>query len=228
MNLFLTEARRDWLLLRRYPYQTLFANSFLLLFYFGYRALPPSMPGSPGATSDTTVMGYIVWTTLSICLAHVSSEVERDIQAGTIDRLFLSRYPLLQIALIRLALGLMRVIFSVGFILLGLRLLGENLPDLSTLAFGTLGAAIAGSALGLVFGGVSLVMRPAAMLQMPLCLLLLIGTALIAAHVKGLTLTSMQVALLVTTAIIVLWSISLTVYLQLERLAHRSGTIRRS
>lgn len=228
MNLFLTEARRDWLLLRRYPYQTLFANGFLLLLYFGFRALPRSIPGSLDTNSETTVLGYIVWTTLAICLAHVSSEIERDIQAGTIDRLLLSRYPLLQIALMRLVPGLMRVAFSVGFILLGLCLLGERLPSASMLIFGTLGAALAGSALGLMFGGVSLIMRPAAMLQMPICLLLLVGTAVVASHVQGLSLTITQLALLAAVAIALLWGLSLVLFIRLEAVARRGGTIKRS
>lgn len=228
MNLFLTEARRDWLLLLRYPYQTLFANTFLLLLYFAFRQLPASLPGSLSPNSETTVVGYIMWTTLAICLAHVSSEIERDIQAGTMNRMLLSGYPLIQIAAVRSLLGLTRVVFSVGFVLLGLLLLGEIMPPVSTLLAATSAAAVLGSALGLVFGGLALILRPVAMLQMPLCLLLLVAVAAAGPPARDLSLSEAQIAALALTAAATLWILSLAAFYQLERMARRAGTIARS
>lgn len=228
MKLFLTEARREFLLLLRYPYQTLFANGFLLLLYFGFRLLPPSMPGALDLTSDTTVVGYIVWTTLAICLAHLSSEIERDIQAGTIDRMLLSSYPLLQIAVVRTVLGLIRTMASIGFVLLGLWLLDQPLPGPSILFAAIAGAAAFGSALGMIFGGLSLIIRPVAMLQMPICLLLLMGTAMGAAHARTVSLSKPELALLSVGMIAALWAASIAAFRQLERIARRAGTIKRS
>lgn len=228
MKLFLTEARRELLLLRRYPYQTLFANGFLLLLYFGFRLLPPSMPGSLDVTSATTVVGYIVWTLLAICLAHLSSEIERDIQAGTIERMLLSSYPLQRIAAVRTVLGLVRALASVGIVLFGLWLLGQSMPAASILLAAIVAAAAFGTALGLIFGGLSLIIRPVATLQMPICLLLLVGAALAAAHARDASISKPELALLSVAIIAALWALSLASFRQFERIARQRGTIKRS
>lgn len=228
MKLFFTEARRELLLLCRYPYQTLFANGFLLLLYFGFRLLPPSMPGSLDSTSDTTVVGYIVWTMLAICLSHLSSEIERDIQAGTIERILLSSFPLLQIAVVRTVLGLMRALASIAFVLLGLWLFGQPMPAPSTLLAAILGAAGFGGALGIIFGGLSLIIRPVATLQMPICLLLLVGVAMGAAHARPLSFSKLELGMLSVAIIAGLWGLSLAAFHQFERIARQTGTIKRS
>lgn len=113
------ETRKEWINLKRYPLNTLgYLITMYALFLVAFLGIK-MIPGSSPAFADNFLVNYILWSFCMAMFQSITSTISSESMLGTLQKMFLSRYPVLAIFLTRAVVS----IFFNAIILVSLALL---------------------------------------------------------------------------------------------------------
>ena len=161
LQLFLSEFRRSWIQLRRYPVEAIGLIFITTIFFYGLflSARYIAGPGLQlGDRLDSIVIGYVLWTLVLFIMTDIAGTLQYEAQTGTLEQLFLSRFGAIKVFLIRsLASLMLQMVLMLTILLMIIALTGSNLKfppslflPLITLIMGTYGIAFAMGSLALL------------------------------------------------------------------------------
>ncbi|MQP67541.1 hypothetical protein GE253_19635 [Niveispirillum sp. SYP-B3756] len=173
---FQAELYRGFHIVRREPLQFLVGTALLVVFFFAYRAglhfTSSDMEPLRFVRSATTL--YVMWIIISNGLTYAAGEIEKDVNAGVIERIFISGRSLHSIIFFRSILGIAHTVLTTCVLYLGLWLVtGVGVEFSIELFVGAIITTMVGVGLGFLAAGLALHVRPVFAVLMPLQLLLL-------------------------------------------------------
>lgn len=174
MNVVRAELSRAWLLAIRMPLHFILGCLFLAAMFFAFQAGYRVIGAGNGALAS-----YIVWLLAANGLTYASGEMEKDIQHGVVQHIYLSGLSLLRISAIRSAIGMAHSVLVVLVVTVPILLLGGTL-HLGTgwgAVFALVDAIVIGVALGFAATGLALLFRPLAFVLLPFQLALMVSAA---------------------------------------------------
>ena len=93
LTLFKTMFVREWIELKRYPFNLLSGLIALYLIFFvvfaGYKALGSGSPRF-GSTLDGIVVGFMMWTFAISAYSTLSWELMNEARMGTLEQLYMT------------------------------------------------------------------------------------------------------------------------------------------
>lgn len=103
-RLFLGELRQTWILFRRYPIESVGQIIILTSVFYGLFLGASYIVGSKfklGDRLDSIIIGYVLWTLVNFSLSNIASRLQIEAQTGTLEQLFLSKYGVVKVFLMR-------------------------------------------------------------------------------------------------------------------------------
>lgn len=180
IELFLAESRRKWIEFRRYPVEAIagiviFTSVFYGLFLSARYVAGPSF--QLGDRLDSIIIGYVLWTLVSFIIGDIAGELQREAQTGTLEQLFLSRYGVIPVFLMRTLAELslqMVLMLSILFIIMALT--GSRLSFPPTLFLPFVTVLLGAYGFAFILGSLALLLKRVqqllALFQFPLLFLL--------------------------------------------------------
>lgn len=162
IRVYLTELKRSWLELARYPLATLGEIIVVTLVFYGLflGASYLSNGADFGQRLEDTVVGYAAFVFLMATLTTLTWEIQREALTGTLEQLLLTPFGLPRVLLHRAVakLGLNLLTTALILIVLG-TLMRTDLEFRATIAVPIATALIGAYGLGLILAGLALVFK---------------------------------------------------------------------
>lgn len=164
IELFIAELARTLILMIRYPVALLLDITMTFSYFYclftgaAYFAKGQSMQF--GHHAGGMVLGYFIWLIINTCLGHVTQEIEKEAQSGTLENIFLSGHKKSIVFVFRTFAGI-TVCFIHLLVIVPLMIFatGVDLLFPLTIVFPCLIIIIATSGIGLVIGGFALLFK---------------------------------------------------------------------
>lgn len=163
MSLFLIEAKRSWILLRRYPADLLSTFAALTLTFYALVMGAQYVAGPShqfGERLDGVILGYWLWTLAVFALSNTASSIQTEALTGTLEQVYLTPPGGLRLFVIRAAAALaLNLVSSVVLLALMLWLTDRTLSFPPTLLLPLIAALLGAYGLGFAMAGLALLYK---------------------------------------------------------------------
>jgi ABC-2 type transport system permease protein len=163
LNLIISELKRTWITLIRYPTEILGGLVIITTVFYGLFISAQYMAGPAmgfGDRLDAVVVGYVLWTLALYIVNDIAINIQIEAQTGTLEQVFLSPFGASRIFFARAVASLalrMSLITVIVFILMTIT--GSQLIFPLTLVFPLLTLLLAAYGLAFVMGSCALVFK---------------------------------------------------------------------
>ncbi|MEO0107484.1 MAG: ABC transporter permease [candidate division WOR-3 bacterium] len=163
-NLFKMIFIKDWIELKRYPFNTIsgIITIYLvfLVFFFGYNVLGSNLP-SGAKTLEAFIVGFFVWTYAIGAYSILSWGITQEARSGTLEQLYMTPLGYRAVAIYTIVANFLWGLFWViPILLLMMVTTGRYLHlDLLTLIPLLLCTVACGYGIGFIVGGLGLIFK---------------------------------------------------------------------
>jgi ABC-2 type transport system permease protein len=160
-DLAIGETRRVVILTMRYPIELALALVLMLTLFYGIilgaRAL--GADATPAAMASLAV-GYAVWMLSVGPVVGIAGDIQAEAGGGTLENLFMSRYSLLQVLLVRAGVSFVHSLLFVAILLALITVVGRIDVHLNAAILVYVPILVIGATgLGLVLAGATLLLK---------------------------------------------------------------------
>lgn len=163
LSIFFVESKRQWLVFRRYPVESIAGVVIFTIIFFGLFTGSKYLAGAGikfGSRLDIVVAGYILWLVTTGLFAGPGALLVQDIQSGIIEQLFVSPLNFSIFTTLRIFSGLAQHLLLIALLVVIISLItGTHLDYHLVELIPFVGVILATSGLGLVVAAYALLVK---------------------------------------------------------------------